>query len=215
MEPSGSAQLCCLLAVTGHAELFLRQIEGLHHKQLARLGSTSGRREIAEGCSGIPLPQSHPLLSPLRREMVWCTTKVTCCSQTEGTVSTPAVPKASWWQLQLPPPCQPRTSSPYTLSAQRDLVPHDPHLGSVGGHPELLLVHPGHASQGVFMVRLQRGKNASLCLHEENTGGHQLPQDSSGPEQPLPVADGCLGPGELSLYKSCHRSKYRVYSRIC
>lgn len=64
MEPSGSAQLCCLLAVMGHTELFLRQIEGLRHKQLARLGSTLGRREIAAGCSGIPLPWSHPLPDP-------------------------------------------------------------------------------------------------------------------------------------------------------
>lgn len=194
MEPSGSAQLCCLLAVTGHAELFLHQLEGLHHKQLARLGSASGRREIAEGCSGIPVPQSHPLPSPPHRELVRCTSRVTCCSQTQGTASTPAVPKASWWQLQLPPPCPPRTSSLYTLSAQRDLVPHVCCLGRVGEHRESLLVHPGHTSQGVLVVRLKSRKKAPLCLQEENAQGHQLLRDSSGPEQPLPVAAGCPGP---------------------
>lgn len=62
MEPSSSAQLCCLLAGAGRAVPC--QTEGLRHNQLVSFGSVLGRREITTGCSGIPQPWFHPLPAP-------------------------------------------------------------------------------------------------------------------------------------------------------
>jgi len=82
MEPSSSAWLCCLLAVTGHAEPFLCQIEGLYHEQLAKLGSTLGRREIAAGCCGIPgttVPSpARPCCPGFPQPAGGCTARVMC-----------------------------------------------------------------------------------------------------------------------------------------
>lgn len=104
---------------------------------------------------------------------VQCTAGVMCWSQKEGIGFTPDVSKASWWQVQPPSSMQSWDVAP-PLPSQ--------HSGSwcwvfpfaAFGEGARALVHPGQASQGMFMARLQSRKKASLCLQKENAGGHQL-----------------------------------------
>lgn len=150
MEPSGSAQLCCLLAGAGRAVPC--QTEGLRHKQLVSFGSTLGRREITTGCSGIPQPWLHPLPAPTALGL--------STMQGAGAVHSwgdapepgrrdtfhPCSQRFPGGRRCLPPLCNPRiplcppsTVGPGVLCCRS--------LARVGGHWERLLVYPGRVSQ--------------------------------------------------------------------
>lgn len=93
MEPSSSAQLCCLLAGAGRAVPC--QTEGPCHKQLVSFGSIlAGEKSQQRAALASLSPGSIPWGLPTLQGLGQSTAGVMCQSQVEGTASTPALKRA-------------------------------------------------------------------------------------------------------------------------